>query len=341
MSDKTNNQRIPVCVISGFLGSGKTTLLNHMLNGDHGLNITVLVNDFGAINIDKQLLEKQDASSISLSNGCICCSMQSDLVDELLAQLYRPDGPPEYIVIESSGVSDPLKIINTLHYPQLRECFQIDTVLTLLDVQSINGLQGQPKQLAMAQLDAADIIVINKTDCVSSEQLSAIRKDWLYPSARIIETSYARVPMELIFGKFLANQFSAEQKVGDLKVVRSHNKSDENKSIFSINSSSKQFTIDHSQVFQSWSWRSDEAVCLDKLRAAINQLSEQVYRAKGIFFEKTTAQQRVILQLVGNRQQWSRDNCNQEKTVNQLVIIGAANSLDKQQLQAVFDACIA
>lgn len=322
MNNKNIQQAIPVCVISGFLGSGKTTLLNHILNGDHGLNITVMVNDFGAIDIDSQLLEKQEGNSISLSNGCICCSIQNDLVYELQNLLNKQDGPPEYIVIETSGVSDPSKIINTMRYPQLRDRFQIDTVLTLVNAESINDIEGQVKQLAMAQLDAADIIVINKTDCVSSDQVAQIHKDWLYPSARVIETSYADIPLHILFDQAAKNRtvgMEGEQPLYHL---------------------SKPLEQDHSKLFQTWSWRSGQSVCINKLRLAISQLPSHIYRAKGIFYTQQLPGTRLVLQLVGNRQEWDKNHQWSTSPHTELVVIGATDSFDPEQLQATFDDCV-
>ena len=96
-------------ILSGFLGAGKTTLLNHILHGNHGLKIAALVNDFGAINIDAQLVVGVEGETVNLSNGCICCTIRGDLLKETLKLLRRED-PPEYIIIETSGVSDPIAV---------------------------------------------------------------------------------------------------------------------------------------------------------------------------------------------------------------------------------------
>ena len=101
---------IPVTIISGFLGAGKTSLLNHILNADHGLRVAVLVNDFGEINIDAALVSGVSGeSTINLSNGCICCSIRDDLLEAAVQLIQRPN-PPEYIVVETSGVSDPMAV---------------------------------------------------------------------------------------------------------------------------------------------------------------------------------------------------------------------------------------
>lgn len=308
---------IPVCLISGFLGAGKTTLLNNILNADHGLNITVMVNDFGAIDIDSQLLSHQDENSITLKNGCICCSLQNDLVDELKNLLLHPAGAPEYVVIECSGVSDPSKILNTLRYPQVREHFQIDTVVSLINAQYMESLEGEVKHLVMAQLDAADIIIINKIDTVMATDIQQIHRKWLYPEARVIETSFAQVPMHLIFSSLSKNNPRSKPKYQQLV---SHD-------------------VDHSALFQSWSWSSKQLLCIAKLRALINQLPNSIYRAKGIFYTREYPNERIILQMVGARQEWSKDKQFGAQKQSQLVMIASRDKIDKQDMQSSLDAC--
>ncbi|KLN60347.1 hypothetical protein WH96_11340 [Kiloniella spongiae] len=308
--------KIPVCVISGFLGAGKTTLLNNILNGEHGLNITVLVNDFGAIDIDSQLLSKQDGNSISLKNGCICCSLQNDLVNELTQLLNQPDGPPEYIIIECSGVSDPGKIINSLRYPQLREYFQIDTVLTLIDAKMINSLEGEVKYLATAQLDVADIIILNKTDIVSQDEIEKIYHDWLYPAARVLETTYAKVPMDILFSRDHVENASIEtEKMLETKHIHTH-------------------------LFQSWNWSSTAPVSIEKLRLAITDLPRETYRAKGIFYSDQYPRKRIILQMVGSRQEWSVEESNTDKCVSELVMISTDGEINQLQVERTLNNCV-
>ena len=118
---------IPVTVIGGFLGAGKTTLLNHILSANHGRRVGVLVNDFGAINIDATLVVGVDGDTVSLANGCICCSMRDDLVGACLALLARPERP-DHLIVETSGVSDPVAIANTFLSPQLHQFLELDAI---------------------------------------------------------------------------------------------------------------------------------------------------------------------------------------------------------------------
>src|SRR5512134_3648785 len=116
---------IPLTILTGFLGAGKTTLLNRILNGNHGMKVAVLVNDFGAINIDADLVVGIESDVISLANGCICCTIRDDLVETVMQTIGRPEGP-EFILLEASGVAEPIGIAQTFNNPTLRGCIRLD-----------------------------------------------------------------------------------------------------------------------------------------------------------------------------------------------------------------------
>ena len=134
--------KIPVTLIAGFLGAGKTTLLNYILSENHGLRAAVLVNDFGAINIDAKLVIGVEGDAVSLANGCICCSIRDDLVGACLRLLERPD-LPDHILVEMSGVSDPVPVLNTFTETRLADAFAINSILTVVDADQRPDWRGR------------------------------------------------------------------------------------------------------------------------------------------------------------------------------------------------------
>ncbi|WP_010488943.1 CobW family GTP-binding protein [Pseudomonas sp. S9] len=317
-------QSIPVTIVSGFLGAGKTTLLNRILNSDHGLRMAVMVNDFGAINIDSQLIVSQTQTTVSLTNGCICCTVESDLIEQLSRMLDSRENRPEYIVIEASGVSNPQKIANTLRYPQFRNALNIDSIVTVVDAAQFDGLKGEMAQLAMDQLDAADIIVLNKIDQVSDEQVSALRARWLYPNVRLLQAQHCEVPLELILG---VGRLSAGPKLKPVTTARVLGAVPE---------------PDHSSVFATWSWRCEQPLSLKALRQALAALPANIYRAKGICNIAEAPRQRSVLHLVGSRSEIKlAEDWHDAKPYSQLIVIGTHDAINPANLQAAFEKCIA
>src|SRR5690606_24378416 len=119
---------IPLAILTGYLGAGKTTLLNRVLNADHNMRIAILVTDFGSVNIDTRLIVGVEGDKITLSNGCICCTIQGDLI-ESIARLINDENPPDYLIIESSGVSDPSQVVLKLNRSILRNRVRIDSII--------------------------------------------------------------------------------------------------------------------------------------------------------------------------------------------------------------------
>src|SRR5271155_2402779 len=134
--DLSDDKVVPIAILTGFLGAGKTTLLNRILNGDHGLRVAVLVNDFGAINIDAELVVGVRDDVVSLSNGCVCCTIRDDLVDTVIATIDRPEAP-EYILLEASGVADPSGIAMTFVDPELRDRIRLDSITCVVDADQV------------------------------------------------------------------------------------------------------------------------------------------------------------------------------------------------------------
>ncbi len=196
-SNKTaEHSQLPVCVVTGFLGAGKTSLVNHFMSSGHGLRVGVLVNDFGAIDIDSQLVESVTEDSLSLRNGCICCTMRDDFFDAIL-KLVRRETPPEVIVIETSGVSDPRSVVLTLTEPDLTDVLRVDSVVSVVDSDTFDSLSEEESRLAVAQVGEADLVVFNKTDLVDEEKLNRLEADVrkMAPMARFFHTVHGKVPI--------------------------------------------------------------------------------------------------------------------------------------------------
>ena len=310
---------IPVTIVSGFLGSGKTTLINCILNSDiyanKGLKIAVMVNDFGELNIDSQLVVSAEQNMINLENGCICCTVESDLIEQLRKLLQMRSGRPDVILIETSGVSEPSKVVNTLHYPEFKDQLRVDAVISMLDADQFNQLEGTMKRLAMDQLSAADIVVINKTDLVNEQQLQQLKAQWLFPNASVYQTQYANVPLELLVDVSAAQQsVTATEQAHACSAQCTHDNDSK---------------ADHNQQFASMSWQYKQPLELSKLRQVLTDLPGSVYRVKGIVDLIDVPEQRCLVHKVGSRLTIVKQDKWQEEKSSQLVFI-ASEALDKE-----------
>jgi G3E family GTPase len=158
------DDRLPMTVISGYLGAGKTTLINRLLAEDHGLRLMVMVNDFGSINIDADLLQSADADTLTLTNGCVCCTMGADLFMAIGTALDRKPRP-DHLIVEASGIADPVSIANAaIAEPDMR----YGGIVTVVDADHFAGLAGDPQigPQILGQAQAADIVIVSKTDTI-------------------------------------------------------------------------------------------------------------------------------------------------------------------------------
>ncbi len=325
---------VPLTILTGFLGAGKTTLLNHLLHSDHGLKIAVLVNDFGAINIDSQLITAVDGDTVSLSNGCICCTIRGDLLKATTNLLNRED-PPEYIVVETSGVSDPLEVALTFAIPQLQHRLQVDSIITVVDAENARHLQQREYEiLSFAQIGVADIVVINKVDLVTAEEKARLEA-WIRditPSARILESVQGVVPPEFVFGVGTYDPIRlAERRSQEVHVHESGEEHDHDHA-----------HTDHSLVFNTWSWTTSEPLLLKTLRKAIETLPVTIFRAKGFAYLADVPERRAVLQVVGRRVTLTMGEAwGDQVPFTQIVVIGTHDGVDAAVLQAHFEKTLA
>jgi G3E family GTPase len=195
----SSSEKTPVTVLTGFLGAGKTTLLNHILKDQHGQRIAVIENEFGEIGIDHELVIRSDEEIFEMNNGCICCTVRGDLI-RILSQLMKRRNKFDRILIETTGLADPGPVAQTFFMDEeLAGKLKLDGVVTLVDAAHLEQhLEDSPE--AMGQVAFADLLLINKVDLVSEEQLTALeaRLAKINARAKRIRTNMAKAPSQAI-----------------------------------------------------------------------------------------------------------------------------------------------
>ena len=325
---KNKSLGIPVTIISGFLGSGKTTLLNHILSSQKELKAAVLVNEFGEIGIDNELIVRTGEEIIELSNGCICCTINGDLL-ESIKNILNKNNDIEYLIIETTGLADPLPVAMTIN--DFRGQLRLDSIITLIDSDNFNE-DIMHSQIARSQIIYGDILLLNKCDLVSKEKLSNIELELskIKTDPRILYSVKGNVPLELLLSVGLFQTDLIAKKQINKKLRHDHEHShdhdhghhDHEKSI---------------EGFTSLSFTTDSPFSLRKFQSFLdNQLPSNIFRAKGILWFKES-ELRHIFHLSGKR--FSIDDSDWQGTKkNQLVLIG--KEIKHDEIKSQLEKCI-
>jgi G3E family GTPase len=353
MSEPVSSEKIPVTVLTGYLGAGKTTLLNRILSEPHGKKYAVIVNEFGEIGIDNDLVVGADEEVFEMNNGCICCTVRGDLV-RILDGLMRRKGKFDAIIVETTGLADPAPVAQTFFIDENVGCkTRLDAVVTVADAKWLNDrLKDAPE--AKNQIAFADVILINKTDLVSPEELSEVeaRIRGINPYAKVHKTQRAQIPLSEVLGR---NAFDLDRILdiepefleGDGHNHDHHHDHDhghghdhDHKHAHS-HGGLKHY---HDEDMQSISLRTDKPLNPDKFFPWVQDLVQKegpsILRSKGILSFKDDDQrfvfQGVHMILDGDHQRpWKAG----EKRDSRIVFIG--RNLPGKMIAEGFESCIA
>ncbi|MCP2732197.1 CobW family GTP-binding protein [Limnofasciculus baicalensis] len=352
------NHGLPVTIITGFLGSGKTTLLNHILTNQQGLKTAVLVNEFGEIGIDNELIISTGDDMVELNNGCVCCTINDDLVKAVYKVLERKD-QVDYLVVETTGLADPLPVALTFLGTELRDMTRLDSIVTVVDCENYS-LDLFNSEAAFSQIAYGDIILLNKIDLVDEADVNLLEAKirQIKEGARIIRTKNAQAPLPLILsvGLFESDKYFASESSGhnhDHHNHEHHNHDHHDHEHHDHEHHDRECTpeCDHDHEhehhhhsnhlendgFISLSFQSDKPLSIKKFQNFLdNQMPTNVFRAKGIiWFDESP--KRHIFHLSGKRFTIEDDEWKGEKK-NQLVLIG--QNLDRDKLREQIESCI-
>jgi G3E family GTPase len=304
---------VPILLVAGFLGAGKTTVVNHLLAHARGKRIAAVVNDFGAINIDAELIAGAADGVVSLANGCICCTLEGDLL-RTLANLLRRDPRPEFIVIETSGVADPTDIVRNLMDPVIWREAPLETVLCVVD--ATQPPAALDDALLKSQLRAADVVALSKVDLVEAgarrtmrDAIKAVR-----PAAVVVDAVHGEVPAELLFPVDL-DHVPAPREVATRKPA-----------------------VDR---FETLSFTSEQPVSLPRLQAAISRLAPKLARAKGLFETIEQPGRLMVFQLAGGRATLAPGGTPSPGVPRtRIVFIAEMGALSSGEVERVMEECV-
>ena len=310
--------KIPVTIVTGALGAGKTTFVNYVLTAEHGLKIGVIVNEYGAVGIDGDIIVASKERMIELPNGCICCTVRGDLVEA--SKKLIATKKIDYLMIETSGLAEVIPVAMTFNAPELIKKAELDSIICVIDAENFDENMKR-NRTALEQLQCADIVLLNKVDLVDKKKVEEIKKDVKkkVPKSQILETVKGRANLKLLLG---VAKFDADKHLVWKRTEHEHA---------------------HDPGIEAFSCVAG-AVDSDKVQAFLENLPDNIFRAKGILCIKESEagagdELRIVFQKVGKRTEleFTRPWEEGEEKQTKLVFIGT--KLKPKELQKKLDSC--
>jgi cobalamin biosynthesis protein CobW len=336
-------RRIPATIVTGFLGAGKTSLVRHLLSAASGHRLAIIVNEFGELGIDRDLLlgcgdaTCRDEDIVELANGCLCCTVADDFLPTLTRLIERAE-PPSHIVVETSGLALPKPLVQAFTWPEIRTRMTVDGVVTVIDAAAVASgrFADDPEAVAKQrgadpaidhdnpldevfsdQLACADLVILNKTDLLAAAALSGLRAEIearLRPGVKLVAAERGRVPPAVALGLAIGaeDDLAARPSLHEIEGEHDHDDFDS-------------FVVDTGPVI-------DPAAFRARLTAAIRE--QDVLRVKG-FADVPGRDRRLVVQAVGSRieQHFDRPWAPGESRATRLVVIGK-KGLDRAAVEA-------